>query len=313
LIGLAWPPAAAAGARPPAFAVEKTMSSRNRGRRTPPRLLTIAGSDSGGGAGIQADLKTFAALGGFGMSAVTGITAQNTCAVTGVQLVGPALVTRQIEAVATDLGIDAAKTGMLGSAAIVRAVARAVARHGITPLVVDPVMVAQSGDLLLQADAVDGVRERLLPLATLVTPNLAEAEVLTGRRVRSLRQMEAAARQLGEATGAAVLVKGGHRRADPVDVLWDGESIRHFGGRHVRTRAAHGTGCTLSAAIAALLGAGRGLEDAIVGAKSYVEGALRHAPGFGRGSGPLEHLWVVSGRQRLRGEPARRRRSARRR
>ncbi len=260
-------------------------------RRPPPRLLTIAGSDSSGGAGIQADLKTFAALGCYGMSAVTGVTAQNTCQVAGVQLVKPTLVARQIEVVATDLGVEATKTGMLGSAAIVRAVARMVKRCRLRPLVVDPVMVAESGTRLLAPDAIDCLMETLLPLATLVTPNLAEAEILTGRRVRTLRQMERAARALGEQTGAAVLVKGGHRSAEPIDLLWDGEELRRLAGKRQRTRAGHGTGCTLSAAIAALLGWKLPLPLAVARAKTYLEGALRGAPGFGRGAGPLDHQW----------------------
>ena len=256
-----------------------------------PRLLTIAGSDSGGGAGIQADLKTFAAFGGFGMSALTAITAQNTREVRAVTLVPPAMVGAQIAAVAEDIGVDAAKTGMLGSAGIVRAVARAVRAHRIRPLVVDPVMVAKSGDLLLARDAIASLRRLLLPLATLLTPNMAEAAVLAGIAVENERDMVRAAAGIAAASGAAVLVKGGHLRGAPVDILVGPGGLVRFIGHRLRRRSTHGTGCALSAAIAALLARGRSLEDAIAEAKSYLEGAIAAAPRLGGGASPPDHLW----------------------
>ncbi len=259
--------------------------------RPRPRLLTIAGSDSGGGAGIQADLKTFAAFGTYGMSALTGVTAQNTRAVTAVKLLPPAFVWAQIAAVATDIGVDAVKTGMLGSAAIVRVVARAIAAYALRPLVVDPVMVAKSGDLLLARDAIESLKRHLLPLASLVTPNMAEASVLAGMSVRNERDMARAAARIARAAGTAVLVKGGHLRGAPVDLLVAPSGLTRYIGRRLPRRATHGTGCTLSAAIAALLALGLTLEDAIAEAKGYLEGAIAAAPRLGRGASPPDHLW----------------------
>ncbi len=274
-----------------------------------PRLLTIAGSDSGGGAGIQADLKTFAAFGCFGMSAITAATAQNTREVRGVQLLRPTLVAAQIAAVAEDIGVDAAKTGMLGSAPIVRAVVHAVRKHQLRPLVVDPVMVAKSGDRLLAAAAIQGVKRHLLPLATLVTPNMAEAAVLAGMPVRNEREMARAAYRIAVASGAAVLVKGGHLRGAPVDILIAPTGLTRFLGHRLPRLSTHGTGCTLSAAITALLGLGRPLEEAIAEAKGYLEGAIAAAPRLGRGSSPPDHLWrgmtAARPRSRRQSNPAR--------
>lgn len=278
-----------------------------------PRLLTIAGSDSGGGAGIQADLKTFAAFGGYGMSALTGITAQNTREVRAVVILPPAMVSAQIAAVAEDIGVDAAKTGMLGSAAIVRAVARAIRAHAIRPLVVDPVMVAKSGDRLLAPDAIESLKRRLLPLATLVTPNMAEAAVLAGSPVRNERDMARAGYRIAVASGAAVLVKGGHLRGAPVDVLIGPGGLARFIGRRLPRRSTHGTGCTLAAAIVALLALGRPLEDAIAEAKSYLEGAMQAAPRLGGGASPPDHLWrglPAAGPGRVRARTERRRRQS---
>ncbi len=256
-----------------------------------PRLLTIAGSDSGGGAGIQADLKTFAALGGFGMSAVTAVTAQNTRGVMGATSLKPALVHRQIQAVATDIGIDAAKIGMLATAAVVRRVARAVKTFHVRPLVVDPVMVATSGAVLLQKSAIRTLVADLLPLASLVTPNLAEIEVLVERRVTTRAHMEDAAQRLADRIQRAVLVTGGHRRGEAVDVLWDGMSMSRFRAPRVGSAPIHGAGCTLSAAIAAFLGYGFGLVEAVAHAKAYTTGAIEHGPDLGGGAHPLHHAW----------------------
>jgi len=253
--------------------------------------LTIAGSDSGGGAGIQADLKTFAAFGVFGTSAITAITAQNTRGVSAVHAVPEPMIRAQIDAVITDLGAHAVKTGMLATAAIIDTVVAAIDAHRLTPVVVDPVMVAKGGSRLLDEDAVDALRLRLLPRAALVTPNLGEAEVLTGEPVCDVEAMESAARRLVDAGAAASLVKGGHLvGARIVDVLWDGRQMRRFEGERIETAHTHGTGCTLAAAIAAGLALGLDLDAAVERAHRYVRAAIAAAPGLGHGHGPLNHF-----------------------
>ena len=252
--------------------------------------LTIAGSDSGGGAGIQADLKTFHRFGVFGTSVITAITAQNTLGVTAWQAVETSLVEAQIDAVATDLRPAAVKSGMLGDAAVVRAVAAGIRRHGFSPYVLDPVMVATSGDLLLTEGAVAAIVEELLPLATLVTPNLDEASILVGERVRDVAAMERAARTLVERGARAALVKGGHLAgAQAVDVLFDGE-LRHFSHPRIDTTSTHGTGCTLSSAVAAHLARGHSLREAVQQSLDYVHRAIATAPHLGAGHGPLNHF-----------------------
>ncbi|HET9767605.1 MAG TPA: bifunctional hydroxymethylpyrimidine kinase/phosphomethylpyrimidine kinase, partial [Thermoanaerobaculia bacterium] len=242
-------------------------------RLRPPRLLTIAGSDSGGGAGIQADLKTFAAHGAYGMSVVTAVTAQNTLGVTAVEVLPVAIVRAQLDVVLGDLGVDAIKVGMLASAAIVEAVADGLAAVRDVPIVLDPVMVAKGGASLLADDAVEAVRERLLPLATLVTPNLPEAERLTGARVASDAERIAACAALA-AAGCAVLLKGGHGDGDEiVDLLWHEGELHRFTHPRQNTQATHGTGCTLSSAIAARLARGEPLQVAVGGALDYVQAA----------------------------------------
>jgi hydroxymethylpyrimidine/phosphomethylpyrimidine kinase len=252
--------------------------------------LTIAGSDSGGGAGIQADLKTFSALGVFGMSAVTAITAQNTLGVTAVHEIPAEIVAAQIDAVVTDIGVDAAKTGMISNSEIIRGVAAKVREHGISTLVVDPVMVATSGDRLLREDAVEALRTELLPLATVVTPNLPEAAVLTGREVSSLEGMREAARAIVGLGVRSVLVKGGHLDGDAVDLFYDGSAFTELPGRRIQTTSTHGTGCTLASAIAALLARGEPLESAIGNAKVYVTAAIERAYPIGHGHGPVHHF-----------------------
>jgi hydroxymethylpyrimidine/phosphomethylpyrimidine kinase len=259
--------------------------------------LTIAGSDSGGGAGIQADLRTFAAHGIHGASALTAVTAQNTVAVVDYVALEPRMVVAQIDAVASDIPLSAVKTGMLANGAIVEAVAEAVARRRLPHLVVDPVMVAKSGDRLLDAAAEAAYRERLFPLAEVVTPNLPEAEALLGRPVRTLEAMRQAARDLHALGPRAVLVKGGHLDGDPVDVLFDGERMEDLRAPRVETRNTHGTGCTLSAAIAARLALGEDLRAAVRGAKAYLTEALRGAYTLGRGAGPVDHLHPLTRRQ----------------
>ena len=252
--------------------------------------LTIAGSDSGGGAGIQADLKTFAAHGVFGTSAITAITAQNTLGVSGVHVVPVEMVRAQIDAVIGDIGADAVKIGMLATAAIIDAVAGAIDELRLSPVVLDPVMVAKGGSRLLEPDAIDAMR-RLLPRAAVVTPNLAEAEVLTGLAVREITSMEAAARALVGAGAGAALVKGGHLESDAiVDVLWDGRALHRFESRRIDTPHTHGTGCTLAAAIAAGLALGLSLQESVARAHRYVQAAIAAAPGLGKGHGPLDHF-----------------------
>lgn len=267
------------------------MSGEETVRQRVPRALTIAGSDSGGGAGIQADLKTFAALGVYGTSAITAITAQNTREVRAAWEAPLDLIAAQIDAVMEDIGADAAKTGMLSSSAIIGTVADRV-RAWRLRLVVDPVMVAKGGDRLLQPEAVTALRTVLLPLAEVVTPNLPEAEVLTGHRIASLEDMRAAARAIHGLGARHVVVKGGHRADEPVDVYFDGERFVELRAERIETEHTHGTGCTFSAAIAAYLARGLAVEEAVASAKWYITEAIRHAPGIGGGHGPVEHFWM---------------------
>jgi hydroxymethylpyrimidine/phosphomethylpyrimidine kinase len=255
-----------------------------------PRALTIAGSDSGAGAGIQADLKTFAALQVYGLSAITAITAQNTLGVCAAFTLTPELVEAQIDAVLEDIGADVAKTGMLSSPEIIDMVARCVTRWQL-PLVVDPVMVAKGGDRLLATAAVTTLRDILIPLATVVTPNLPEAEVLTGLRIETLVDMRRAAEAIAQLGAQHVVVKGGHHTGDAVDVYFDGERCFELPARRISTQHTHGTGCTFSAAITAFLARGLPVDQAVTGAKMYITGAIKHAPGIGHGHGPVEHFW----------------------
>lgn len=257
---------------------------------TPPKALTIAGSDSGGGAGIQADLKTFAAHGVYGSSALTAITAQNTLAVTAVHNIPIDVIAAQIDAVMEDIGADAVKTGMLSSSEIVNTVALAVQRHGIEHLVVDPVMVAKSGDRLLQEDAVQAVVNQLLPLAYVVTPNIPEAEVLAGVAVHNEHEMIDAAKRIAERGPRIVIVKGGHLSGPPIDIAFDGSTVSYFETPRVNTTATHGTGCTFSSAIAANLARGLRVQDAIEQAKQYLYRSLLNAFEIGGGHSPVHHF-----------------------
>ena len=255
--------------------------------------LTIAGSDSGGAAGIQADLKTFHQFGVYGTSAITAVTAQNTLGVSAWQALPAALVAKQIDALAEDLRPAAIKTGMLGSREIVETVAERIARHRLTTYVLDPVMVATSGDRLLDRDAENLIARRLAPLALLVTPNLNEAEILVDAEVRTPDQMERAARALVAMGARAALVKGGHLTgATLVDVLVHDDSARRFTHERIDTTSTHGTGCTLSAAVTAGLALGRPLEQAVTDALDFVHRAIAAAPGLGsnKGHGPLNHF-----------------------
>ena len=252
--------------------------------------LTIAGSDSGGGAGVQADLKTFAAHGVFGLSAVTAVTAQNSLGVAAVHPVPARVVASQIAAVVTDFGAQAVKTGMLVNAEIVEAVAACVVDFKLRNLVVDPVLLASRGAPLLDPDGVAALRTRLLPHARVVTPNRPEAEHLTGRAIASAGDAADTARRIYDMGPAAVILTGGHLPGgDVVDILFDGHEVVELRGPRVETVHNHGTGCTFAAAVTAGLALGRPLPDATLAAKRYVEQGLRHAPGIGRGNGPLAH------------------------
>lgn len=258
-----------------------------------PVALTIAGSDSGGGAGIQADLKTFAALGCHGTSAITAITVQNTRGVQDAFDVPPGLIRAQIDAVVDDLSPGATKTGMLSGTVIIGAVARAVRERALEPLVVDPVMVAKGGHRLLAEDAVTSLRDELLPLATIVTPNLPEAEVLLDRPLATRQDREQAARDLVALGCRAAVVKGGHAEGDADDVLFDGERLVWLPGERLDTANTHGSGCTFASAIAAGLARGLGLEEAVRDAKRFVTGAIRRSLEIGGGHGPVNPLWEL--------------------
>ena len=269
------------------------MDFRDRPLDRPPVALTIAGSDSGGGAGIAADLKTFMALGVHGAVALAALTAQDTCGISSIHEVPPGFVREQIARVAGDLGVDAAKTGMLGSEGAVRAVAEAVEAFGIRPLVVDPVLAATTGRTLLPAGAVSTLVGHLLPLAAVVTPNLEEAGRLLGRPVSSLPDMRRAARDLHALGPGAVVVTGGHLEGDPVDVLYDGADLVELPAQRLPGGRTHGSGCTLSAAIAALLARGTPVPAAVRQAKVFVSGAIRHGYPLGRGEGVVDAGWAL--------------------
>lgn len=258
----------------------------------PPRALTIAGSDSGGGAGIQADLKTFAVLGVWGMSAITSITVQNTKGVTGVSDVPADVVAAQIRAVAGDIGVDAAKTGMLSSAEIVEAVAEAIEETALPNLVVDPVFVSKHRDLLLREDAVDALRKLITPLAMVITPNLPEASGLAGFDVETTEDMERAARAILELGARSVLVKGGHlEKPTSEDLFADGERTEWLVAERIESPHTHGTGCVLSASIASYLARGDELFDAVRKGKKFVTDAIRHGLAIGGGIGPVSPGW----------------------
>jgi hydroxymethylpyrimidine/phosphomethylpyrimidine kinase len=259
------------------------------------RVLIVAGSDSGGGAGIQADVKAVTAMNAFAATAITALTAQNTLGVQGVLPIEPAFIAQQIEVVLTDIGADALKTGMLHSAAVIRAVATGFAKHAPgTPLVVDPVMVAKGGHRLLLAEAEAALCDLLLPMATLLTPNLPEAEVLVGFPVRVEADMRRAAEKLCTLGPAAVLMKGGHLEGDRVvDLLVQDGKVERFEEPRIVSRSTHGTGCTLASAIAAGLAQKMSLYDSVARARAYVRRAIETAPGFGQGHGPLNHAVTV--------------------
>jgi hydroxymethylpyrimidine/phosphomethylpyrimidine kinase len=259
-----------------------------------PVALTIAGSDSGGGAGIQADLKTFAALGVHGTSAITAITAQNTVSVTDIFELPTRIIVAQIDAVVSDLGVEAVKTGMLASSKIIEAVAGAIEAHGIRNLVVDPVMVAKGGAKLLRDDAIDALRARLLPLAAVITPNLPEAAMILGRPIRTVDERREAARNLVALGPRAAVVKGGHAGDDVTDVYWDGSEMVELPATRIPTANTHGSGCVFSAAIAA--GLAKGMEPlvAVRQAKEFISGAIELSLDIGHGHGPVNPMFRLS-------------------
>lgn len=260
-----------------------------------PRALSIAGSDSGGGAGIQADLKTFQAFGVYGMSAITAVTAQNTLSVLATHPIPSDVVESQIVAVLEDIGVDAVKTGMLSNAEVVETVASQIQRWKLQDcLVVDPVMVSTSGQLLLEEQGVRAMIQRLLPLAAVLTPNIPEAEVLLKRVIETDADIRAAGADLLQLGPKAVFLKGGHRSGDAVDLLFYGAEVLELFAHRVPGKNTHGTGCTLSAAIAAGLALGFDLRRSVTIAKQYVTGAIEHAPALGAGHGPLAHDWPLS-------------------
>lgn len=252
--------------------------------------LTIAGSDSGGGAGIQADLKTFCAFGVYGMSVLTSITAQNTQGLLGIHHLPAEFVALQLEAVLVDIGADAAKTGMLSNAAIIETVSEKIREHRLDKLVVDPVMASKSGDPLLSPDAQEVLKGTLLPLATVVTPNLPEAEVLSGLRIITPQEMRKAAEIIWALGPRYVLIKGGHLPGQALDLLYDGQTCTEFRSPRIKTQHTHGTGCTLSAAIAASLALERSVPQAVAVAKKYITQAIREGLDLGGGHGPVNHL-----------------------
>lgn len=271
-----------------------------------PRVLTIAGSDSGGGAGIQADLKTITVLGGFGMSVITALTAQNTLGVHGIHEVPPDFVEAQFDAVAKDIGIDAAKIGMLSSTGIMQVVARKVREYQVDRLVLDPVMVAKGGSALIRPEAVQCLIDNLVPLALLITPNLPEAEVLSGVSISSSDDIREAASIIHRLGARNVLIKGGHGQGDATDILFDGKRFHEFVSPRIDTKDTHGTGCTFSAAIATGLALGLDIREAVHKAKEYITTAIRFSLRLGAGHGPTNHaafLFRESGRCRCIQEP----------
>ena len=258
-------------------------------------VLTIAGSDSSGGAGIQADIKTMSANGVYAMSAITALTAQNTTGVYGILEATPDFLANQLDCIFTDIYPDAVKTGMVSSTALIQVIADKLTQYQAKNIVVDPVMVATSGSRLISEEAVDALKERLLPLATVLTPNIPEAEVLSGLTIRDAADMEAAARAISEAYGCAVLCKGGHQINDADDLLWRDGAGKWFRGKRIDNPNTHGTGCTLSSAIASNLAKGYDLDTAVERAKAYISGALAAMLDLGQGSGPMDHLFYLKG------------------
>jgi len=255
------------------------------------KVLTIAGSDSSGGAGIQADLKTFSAHGTFGMSVITAVTAQNTQGVFAVQDIDVDIITKQIAAIFDDISVDGVKIGMVSRSETIRAIASGLIHYKAQNIVVDPVMISKSGYYLLQKDATLALVSCLLPLATVLTPNIPEAEEISGLKIQSLKDMEEAARKIHALGPRYVLLKGGHREADATDILFDGEKFEHLVTPRIATHNTHGTGCTLSSAITANLAQGYGVQEAVSRGKKYIHTAIKHSFSIGKGVGPVHHFY----------------------
>ena len=257
--------------------------------------LTIAGSDSSGGAGIQADIKTMTANGVYAMSAITALTAQNTTGVYGILEVTPEFLANQLDCIFTDIRPDAVKTGMVSSSALIEVIAQKLTQYKAKNLVIDPVMVATSGAKLISDEAIETLKGKLLGLATLITPNIPETQVLSGMDIRTAEDMERAAKAIYEAYGCAVLCKGGHQLNDANDLLYSKEGARWYHGRRIANPNTHGTGCTLSSAIASNLAKGYSLDEAVERAKAYISGALAAMLDLGKGSGPMNHMFDLKG------------------
>ena len=251
------------------------------------RILTIAGSDSGGGAGIQADLKTISLLGGYGMSVVTAVTAQNTLGVQGIHEIPASFVEKQIDSVLSDIGADAIKTGMLVNQEIIDVVSKKIKQYKMKKVVVDPVMVSKDGTLLLRKDAQDALIQKLIPLAWVITPNLMEASTLTGLKVNSLEGMKGAARLIHKLGAKNVVVKGGHLKGIPIDLLYDGKKFAEVKGPRIESKNIHGTGCTFASAIATLLAKGERIDEAVRKAKTFITMAIQSGLNLGKGAGPV--------------------------
>ena len=273
----------------------KTLLYIKKGSITMKTALTIAGSDSSGGAGIQADIKTMTANGVFAMSAITALTAQNTTGVTDIFEMAPHFLAEQLDAVFTDIYPDAVKIGMVSSAELIGTIADKLQEYGAKHIVVDPVMVATSGSKLLRDDAVDALTARLLPMAEVLTPNIPEAEILSGMSIKNAADMEKAAQTISEKYGCAVLCKGGHQINDADDLLWRSGAGKWFRGRRIDNPNTHGTGCTLSSAIASNLANGYDLDTSVERAKAYISGALAAMLDLGHGSGPMDHMFALKG------------------
>ncbi|KXZ39334.1 hydroxymethylpyrimidine/phosphomethylpyrimidine kinase [Alkalithermobacter thermoalcaliphilus JW-YL-7 = DSM 7308] len=255
--------------------------------------LTIAGSDSCAGAGIQADLKTFYAHGVYGMSVITAVTAQNTKGVIGIENISADMVEKQLDAIFTDIKVDAVKVGMLSNRDIIKSVSRKLKKYSPDNIVLDPVMVSKSGHTLLGPDAKDILLKELLPLCTIVTPNIPEAEVITGVTINSINDMKKSCKVIFEMGAKMILIKGGHLSTDPVDILFDGKGFKYFIGKRIHTKNTHGTGCTLSSAIASNLAKGYSVEKSIVKAKEYITIAIQNSLSIGKGIGPTNHFYSI--------------------
>lgn len=252
--------------------------------------LTIAGSDCGGGAGIQADLKTFSAQGVFGMSVITAVTAQNTVEVRGVQNIDLPMIEAQLEAVFEDIQVDAVKIGMLSSSDVIETVANTLKKYKLPEIVLDPVMISKAGHHLLQEEAIIALKQFMIPMATLITPNIPEAEVLTGKSIVSKEDMKQACKELHALGAKTVLVKGGHLQGDPNDLFFDGHDFYWYKEKRIHTKNTHGTGCTLSSAIAANLAKGYSLVESVEQSKEYITNAIRQSLDIGKGHGPVHHF-----------------------